>query len=647
MNMQFTYSLNRLYDNSTLIGQLLQDNTYKYDNAGNIISIDDNGLNTRNQYFEYDNLNRLIYSMGDMNCQGTGIGYETDYTYSIAGRLLKKNVTSQRMSTTVGVYPVDYRNSYAYPSSGNTFAVRSVQDALSGSVNNFDWDANGNLIRSVCGSPVHDRHLCWTEDSRLQGYWELSDNDGGIAAYYGYAAGGDRNYKLTSPRIHASQNASNLMQHPTLIYPTLYASSIITFHKGGYTKHYFEGANRVCSKIGGGFHHVHWGNIEDRVPALAEDYDQQSEGQREGVERAFNECLGMGVDLDGIIDLYDVVKHEAERDDPEPAFHYHSDHLGSAAYLTNDAGQVTQTLNYLPYGEDWVDIQNYAETRYPRLGIYAYNGKERDYESGFHYYGTRYYWSEVLTGWLSVDPMMDKYPWISPYNYCVWNSLIMVDPDGCMVDWVESADGIIYWDDNTTSPKTTKAGEKYLGKNVLVATHGRDENLKEDINGATFELYIESDHSGPVATIRGNTISCDIDLYGTLPEGLYAADEKTFKNHPALLITSLETGSRNLKTVKGNPNNSENYYDPDTKKKMKPINEHIMSGIYFHRGNIGREALKTSKGIPISEGCQTGLHGNGSNLVYDKFASHFSGFHGTYYLRSKPTGSITPKCILK
>ena len=87
----------------------------------------------------------------------------------------------------------------------------------------------------------------------------------------------------------------------------------------------------------------------------------------------------------------------------------------------NVTEQVTQTLNYLPYGEDWVDIQNFAETQYPRLGIYTFNGKEKDYESGYHYYGARYYWSELLTGWLSIDPMMDKYPSISPYNYCMWS----------------------------------------------------------------------------------------------------------------------------------------------------------------------------------------------------------------------------------
>ena len=60
----------------------------------------------------------------------------------------------------------------------------------------------------------------------------------------------------------------------------------------------------------------------------------------------------------------------------------------------------------------------------------SFNGKEKDPESGFHYYGARYYWSELLTGWLSVDPMADKYPGISPYAYCAWNPVKLVDPDG-------------------------------------------------------------------------------------------------------------------------------------------------------------------------------------------------------------------------
>lgn len=38
----------------------------------------------------------------------------------------------------------------------------------------------------------------------------------------------------------------------------------------------FEGANRVCSKIGGDFSNINLDSIVDRVPALAEGYDHQS-----------------------------------------------------------------------------------------------------------------------------------------------------------------------------------------------------------------------------------------------------------------------------------------------------------------------------------------------------------------------------------
>ena len=454
--------LNRLYDNSTQLGQLLQYNTYKYDNVGNIISIDDNGLNTRRQDFEYDSINRLVFSNGSMDCQGTSLNYSTNYTYSAAGRILKKNVTSQRMNTTAGFYSMDYQNNYTYPSLGNPFAVELVHDTLSGNTINLEWDANGNMIHSICNSPIYVRHLCWTEDNRLQGYSEYSDENGNMSAWYNYNADGDRNFKITSPSLNMRQNAAVLRNDANLKYPTLYASALITFNKGGYTKHYFEGANRICSKIGGGFLLVQWDSITNRVPALAEDYDQQSAWQRENVDVTFGECLGMGVEHERIIDFYDVIKHESELDAPEPTFFYHSDHLGSAAYLSNDAGQVTQTLNYLPYGEDWVDIQNYAETRYPRLGQYTFNGKEKDYESGFHYYGARYYWSEVLTGWLSVDPLSDKYPSISPYAYCAWNPVKLVDPDGMEIDDYYNLKGDLI-------KHTSEGNNKYL-----VLTNGND-----------------------------------------------------------------------------------------------------------------------------------------------------------------------------
>ena len=75
----------------------------------------------------------------------------------------------------------------------------------------------------------------------------------------------------------------------------------------------------------------------------------------------------------------------------------------------------------------------FAATTSGSVSHSSFMGEEKDYESGFHYYGARYYWSETLTGWLSVDPMMDKYPSLSPYNYCVWNPAKLVDPDGAEI----------------------------------------------------------------------------------------------------------------------------------------------------------------------------------------------------------------------
>ena len=57
------------------------------------------------------------------------------------------------------------------------------------------------------------------------------------------------------------------------------------------------------------------------------------------------------------------------------------------------------------------------------------SGKEKDPETGYHSFGARYYNSD-LSLWLSVDPMADKYPNLSPYNYCAWNPMKLVDPDG-------------------------------------------------------------------------------------------------------------------------------------------------------------------------------------------------------------------------
>ena len=60
---------------------------------------------------------------------------------------------------------------------------------------------------------------------------------------------------------------------------------------------------------------------------------------------------------------------------------------------------------------------------------YTFSAKERDPETGLSYFGSRYYSSD-LDFWLSVDPMSDKYPSMSPYVYCANNPVKLVDPNG-------------------------------------------------------------------------------------------------------------------------------------------------------------------------------------------------------------------------
>ncbi len=60
---------------------------------------------------------------------------------------------------------------------------------------------------------------------------------------------------------------------------------------------------------------------------------------------------------------------------------------------------------------------------------FTFSAKEKDQETGFSYFGSRYYSSD-LSIWLSVDPQASKYPSFSPYVYCANNPIKLVDPNG-------------------------------------------------------------------------------------------------------------------------------------------------------------------------------------------------------------------------
>jgi len=113
----------------------------------------------------------------------------------------------------------------------------------------------------------------------------------------------------------------------------------------------------------------------------------------------------------------------------EIQYFYHTDHLGSSSWITDATGSAYQHMQSLPFGEDFIDQRTSSWT-----APYRFTGKERDTETGWDYFGARYYDSD-LSVWLSVVPiaigtMASKYPSMSAYMYCAGNPVMMVDPDG-------------------------------------------------------------------------------------------------------------------------------------------------------------------------------------------------------------------------
>ena len=105
-----------------------------------------------------------------------------------------------------------------------------------------------------------------------------------------------------------------------------------------------------------------------------------------------------------ITQLLPVSTRDKSNDDHEKMqFYYHLDHLGSSSYITNLDGEVMQHIEYVPFGEVFIEERNNTWNT-----PYLFNAKEFDEETGMYYYGARYY-EPRLSLWMSTDPMQEKY----------------------------------------------------------------------------------------------------------------------------------------------------------------------------------------------------------------------------------------------
>ena len=232
----------------------------------------------------------------------------------------------------------------------------------------------------------------------------------------------------------------------------LYPNPYMVVTKTGYTKHYYAGTERLATVIGGGGlgeignpvdrqHSQHDLDIISSFHSRYSDYDpfEHENNLSEpvgtvGIDGTSNPRLDYTCSPIVLTDL-DVLTHQnilleaIEQNAPtmtleQNVYFFHGDHLGSANWITDGGGNPIQYIHYAPYGEQ---IANQQTIGYDER--FKFTGKERDWETGYDYFGARFY--DHRKGiWNSVDPLADKYPNVTPYLYCNGNPIMLVDPDG-------------------------------------------------------------------------------------------------------------------------------------------------------------------------------------------------------------------------
>jgi RHS repeat-associated protein len=271
-----------------------------------------------------------------------------------------------------------------------------------------------------------------------------------------------------------------------------------------YTKHIYMGSQRIVSKIGdlesfgadprrvvyaghgvdgidevdfAGKYQTATSTIKERYQSF--DLEYKGEENNDYVNGQGFCCTDNPLGRDGARTVSDTKDGET----PERLIYfYHSDHLGSSSLITNFDGEVTQHVEYIPYGEIFMEERNSSFST-----PYLFNAKELDDETGLYYYGARYF-DPTGAMWLSVDPLFEKYAGMSPYNYCSGNPVKFIDPDGMdyysstdengneVIQWQDS-EKAFYIDEDGNSWEYYSAGQKE--EVVITPTQEQKQDIKE------------------------------------------------------------------------------------------------------------------------------------------------------------------------
>ena len=331
------------------------------------------------------------------------------------------------------------------------------------------------------------------------------------------------------------------------------------------------------------------------------------------IEKSFTDCAFVA----GVNPAEQQLGMNSGSTEPEHnSYWFTSDHLGSAAFITDGSGVAIQHLEYMAFGEVFVD------QRRTGFGMpYKFNAKELDCESGYYYYSARYY-DQRMARFLSVDPLAGEMPEWGSYTYTFNNPLKYIDPTGMRPeepdDWVYGASRGIYWDEKATSQATTKEGEVYLGDGfATVSDNGLQTNYNSD---RSFDHNHTDGNTLSTVTVRGYRDSKMALASGAAGVGV------GFKNEVLKTLELGETGSKYLKYSKGlgitggiisggyTGYNAINYYNKggnDWRVAAKAGLDIFMTGIGF-TGPVG---VLVSASYFVTDAATAGFGGFGKPII--------------------------------
>ena len=243
---------------------------------------------------------------------------------------------------------------------------------------------------------------------------------------------------------------------------------------------------------------------------------------------------------------------------------------------------------------------------------YKFNGKELDQETGLYYYGARYY-DPKGSLWLSVDPFALIRVSLSPYNYCSYNPINRVDPDGRLDDWVgkKNKDGTTTWTWNayiTSQEQATADGYDTYSKpgKIINTTSGEKVRLGEEGAIHTGIIGIHSNVDPDAGLTDGHawisTSTVDGSLMSTY--SLWPDEHPLFQGHdPSGIISDVRTDTE-LNAGYASASGNYSYYRYITKTQSINLNGFIGTSDtwgYTHTcADWSRDAFKAATGIRLN-----------------------------------------------